>query len=183
MRVTGNISDLTDFGRFLRLAAALTGCEINTAELGRDIGVNPKTARSWLNTLTHSYQWLELPAYHGNTIKRISRKPKGHLRDTGLACHRMGISTPEALSSHPARGNLLESWAACWIRRLSEQLGTAPTLHHWRSAGGAEVDIVLERDGYLYPIEVKCATTLTKHDTRGILAFRETYGADRVNSA
>lgn len=180
VRVIGNISDLTDFGRFLRLAAALSGGEINTAQLGRDISVNPKTARSWLNTLNHSYQWLELPAYHGNTIKRISRKPKGYLRDTGLICHLMGISTPEALSAHPALGNIFESWAACWIVRLAEQLSTAPLLHHWRSDGGAEVDIVLERDGYLYPIEVKCTTTLTRHDTRGIRAFRDTYGADRV---
>ncbi|MBT3378160.1 MAG: ATP-binding protein [Lentisphaerae bacterium] len=182
VRVIGNIGDLSDFGRFLRLSAALSGREINTAQLGRDIGVNPKTARNWLNTLIHSYQWLELPAYHGDTIKRISRKPKGYLRDTGLICHLMGISTPEALSAHPALGSIFESWAACWIVRLSEQLPSPPILYHWRSDGGGEVDIVLERDGYLYPIEVKCATTLTRHDTRGIRAFRNTYGSDRVKT-
>lgn len=106
----------------------LRGNSLNTAPLGRDIGVNPKTARNWLNTLIHSYQWLELPAYHGNTIKRISQKPKGYLRDTGLICYLMGISTPEALSAHPALGSIFESWAACWIARLSEQLTSPPIL-------------------------------------------------------
>ena len=176
VRVIGNISDLSDFGRFLRLSAALSACEINTAQFGREIGINPKTARNWLRILEHSYQWLELPPYHGNTIKRISRKPKGFIRDTGLACYLMGISSPEALSAHPFFGNLFESWVACWLSRLAGQLPTPPLFYHWRSAGGAEVDIVMERDGFLYPVEVKCKTTLSRHDSRGIRAFRETYG-------
>jgi predicted AAA+ superfamily ATPase len=179
LRVIGSISDLSDFGRFLRLSAALSGCEINTAQLGREIGINPKTARNWLRILDFSYQWLELPAYHGNTVKRIASKPKGCIRDTGLACYLMGISSPEALSSHPSFGNIFESWASCWLSRLSAQLSTPPHFYHWRSSGGAEVDIIMERDGFLYPVEVKCKTRLSGHDTRGIRAFRETYG-DRV---
>jgi predicted AAA+ superfamily ATPase len=179
VRVIGNINDLSDFGRFLRLSAALSGCEINMAQLGREIGVNPKTARNWLRILEFSYQWLELPAYYGNTVKRIAGKPKGCIRDTGLASYLMGISSPESLSSHPSFANLFESWAACWLSRLAAQLSTPPHFYHWRSAGGAEVDIVMERDGFLYPVEVKCKTRLSGHDTRGIRAFRETYG-DRV---
>ena len=175
----GNIGDLSDFGRLLRLSAALSACEINTAQFGREIGINPKTARNWLRILEYSYQWLELPPYHGNTIKRISHKPKGCIRDTGLACYLMGISSPEALSAHPAFGNLFESWAACWLSRLTIQLPTPPHFYHWRSAGGAEVDIVMERDGFLYPIEIKCKTMLSRHDTQGIRAFKETYG-DKV---
>lgn len=181
VRVIGNIQDLSEFGRFMRLAAALSSCEMNYSQLGRDIGISPKTARHWLETLIHSYQWLELPPYYGNTIKRLSRKPKGHLRDTGLACHLMGISTPRALAGHPARGNLFESWAVCCIARMSEALSTSPQFHHWRSNGGAEVDLVLERDGFLYPIEMKCQSTLNAHDARGLRAFRDTYGRDQVN--
>jgi predicted AAA+ superfamily ATPase len=176
LRVIGDINNLSDFGRFLRLSAALSGCEINTAHLGREIGINPKTARNWLRILEYSYQWLELPAYHGNTVKRIAGKPKGCIRDTGLACYLMGISSPETLSSHPSFGNLFESWAACWLSRLAAQLSSPPQFYHWRSAGGAEVDIVMERDGFLYPVEVKCKTRLSGHDARGIRAFKETYG-------
>lgn len=53
-------------------------------------------------------------------------------------------------------------------------------MYHWRTDGGAEVDIVLERDGLLFPVEVKFATTVSGHDTRGLRAFRDTYGAEKV---
>ncbi len=182
VRVIGNINDLTDFGRFMRLASALSSCETNYSQLGREIGIAPKTARHWLNTLIHSYQWFELPPYHGNTIKRISKKPKGHMRDTGLMCHLMGISSPTALAGHPSFGNIFESWAVCWIARMAEAMQAPPQFYHWRTNGGAEVDLVLERDGFLYPIEIKCKTNLNAHDTRGILAFQETYGKDRVKT-
>ena len=54
-----------------------------------------------------------------------------------------------------------------------------PLAWHWRTAAGAEVDLVFERDGKLYPIEIKCKTNITGHDARGIRAFKDTYG-DRV---
>lgn len=182
VRVIGNINDLTEFGRFLRLVAALSSCEIKHSQLGREIGIVPKTAKQWINTLIHSYQWLELPPFHGNTIKRISKKPKGHMRDTGLACHLMGISTPTTLAGHPSFGNLFESWAVNWIIRMAESLQTAPQFYHWRTNGGAEVDLIMERDGFLYPIEVKCNTKLNAHDSRGIRAFQETYGKNKVKT-
>ncbi|NBB78472.1 MAG: hypothetical protein GVY36_03385 [Verrucomicrobia bacterium] len=65
VRMMADLSDLAQFGRFLRLAGALTGQEIVQSQLGRELGINPKTARSWLNLLLGSYQWLELTAYSG----------------------------------------------------------------------------------------------------------------------
>ena len=59
--------------------------------------------------------------------------------------------------------------------RLAKALDTPPNFYHWRSAGGAEVDLILERDGVFYPIEIKSSSKLSKHDTRGIISFRETY--------
>jgi hypothetical protein len=59
-------------------------------------------------------------------------------------------------------------------------LAVPPQAYHWRTSGGAEVDLVLERDGKLYPIEVKCKTNLTRADARGLSAFRDTYDSDRV---
>jgi hypothetical protein len=92
-----NIQELADFSRFLNLAAALSGQEMNSSQLGREIGVAPATARRWLDLLTYSYQWLELFPYHGNTVKRISGKRKGHLRDSGLSCYLQRISSPSVL--------------------------------------------------------------------------------------
>ena len=170
-----DLSDMAQFGRFLRLCGALTGQEIFQSQLGRELGVNPKTARAWLNLLVWSYQWIELPAYSGNAIKKLSAKPKGHLQDAGLACYLNAIPSPEGLLASPLFGNIFESWGVGWIHRQIQRLPLAPSIYHWRTQNGAEVDAVLDYNGKLFPIEFKAASRLSKHDTRGIQSFRSTY--------
>lgn len=72
-------------------------------------------------------------------------------------------------------GSLFETAVVAEIRKLSVTLATPPTVHHWRTHGGAEVDLVLERDGRLHPSEVKLTTKPTRGEARGIGALRETY--------
>lgn len=175
-----DIRELAAFDRFLGLAGALTGQEINSSRLGREIGANPGTARRWLDLLANTYQWLELFPYHGNAIKRLSGKRKGYLTDTGLACYLQRLSSPEALAMSPLLGAMFETWAVNDIHRQFINLATPPQAYHWRTAAGAEVDLALERDGKFYPIEIKCKTNLTRHDTRGLRAFRETFPQLRI---
>lgn len=175
-----NIKELADFNRFLNLTAALSGQEMNISQLGREIGIAPGTARRWLDLLTHSYQWLEIFPYHGNTIKRISGKRKGYLRDTGLSCYLQRISSPEGVAAHPRLGALFETWVVNYIHRQFVHLPLDPHAYHWRTQGGAEVDLILEMDGKLYPIEIKCKTVVSKQDARGIKAFRETYPHENI---
>jgi predicted AAA+ superfamily ATPase len=78
VRLLSEVSDLQEFGRFTQIVANLTAQEINFSELGREIGINYKTAQRWLNILASSYQWQSLPPYFGNTIKRIAGKHKGY---------------------------------------------------------------------------------------------------------
>ncbi len=174
-RLVTDVGDWQQFGRFVRLAAALTAQEINHSQLGRELSVTPQTARRWLATLQATFQWYEVPAYHGNTIKRIGSKPKGYLADTGLACSLQAISTPQALAGHPLAGALFESAVVAEIRKLAGTLATPPVVYHWRSQGGAEVDLLLERDGTFFPIEIKLTSHPSSRDTRGIEAFRATY--------
>jgi hypothetical protein len=175
IRMMANISDLALFGRFLRLCGALTGREIFQSQLGRELGINPKTAGNWLNLLVHSYQGLALPAYSGKAIKRLSSKPKGHLQDSGLACFLNSIPSPQSLLSSPLLGGIFESWGVGATLRQTQRLPLAPVPYHWRTARSAEVDLVLDYDGKLFPIEFKASARLSGHDTRGIQAFRSTY--------
>lgn len=175
VRLLADVSDWQQFGRFVMLTAALTSQEVNFSQFGREIGVTPQTARRWLAMLRATFQWFEVPAYHGNTIKRISNKPKGYIADTGLACSLQMVSTPTALGGHPLVGALFETAVVSEIRKLSRTLATPPNLYHWRSHGGGEVDLILERDGRFFPIEIKLTTKPSKGDTRGITAFRQTY--------
>jgi len=177
IRQVTDVSDWQQFGRFVRLAAALTAQEINYSQLGREVGITPQTARRWLATLKATFQWFEVPAYHGNTIKRISSKPKGFLTDTGLACSLQMISSPKALGGHPLAGALFETAVVSEIRKLSATLATPPSLYHWRIHSGSEVNLLLERDGRLHPVEVKLSTKPTRTDLRGMQALRRTYPA------
>lgn len=175
IRLLADVSDWQQFGRFVQLLAALTAQEINFSQLSREIGITPQTSQRWLAMLKATFQWYEIPAYDGNTIKRISKKPKGYIADTGLACSLQMLSSPKTLSGHPLTGPLFESAVMAEIRKLSQTLSSPPGLYHWRSHGGAEVDILLERDGRFFPIEVKLASRVSRADTRGIQAFRKTY--------
>ncbi len=175
IRTMADLADWAQFGRFLRLCGALTGREVFQAQLGRDLGINPKTARHWLDMLVWSYQWIDLPAYSGNAVKRLSSKPKGHLQDSGLACYLNAIPSPVSLLSSPLFGNIFESWGVHQLMRQSQRLPLAPILYHWRTQNGAEVDTVLDYDGKLFPIEFKASSRLSGHDVRGIRAFRKTY--------
>jgi hypothetical protein len=183
VRTMENIQSLLEFDRFLGISAALTAQEINASQLGREIGISPQTARRWLNLLFFTYQWFELLPYCGNTIKRLSGKKKGYFKDSGFACYLQGIESPESLSKSPRLGALFETWAVNYIHQQFSTLSVPPNAYHWRTSGGAEVDLILERAGKLYPIEMKCKTVLTRGDLSGLRAFRETYPKQEIMPA
>jgi predicted AAA+ superfamily ATPase len=174
-RLMADVTDWQQFGRFMRLAAALTAQQINHSQLGREMGVTSQTSQRWLDILNATFQWFEVPAYSGNTIKKISNKPKGFIADTGVACWALAISTPAALASHPAWGAIFETAVYAEIRKAIGLLSPPPNVYHWHTYSGAEVDLVLERDGKFFPIEVKGKSRPANKDTSGITAFRKTY--------
>ena len=179
-RMMAELGDWQQFGRFLRLAGALTAQEVNASQFGRDIGVTPRTARRWLDVLQGTFQWTEIAAWQGNVVKRVASKPKGYLSDTGLICHGQRISSPEALGGHPLLGALFETAVVSDIVRQASALAFAPGFWHWRSAGGAEVDLVLEADGQLFPIEIRLTSNPRPRDASGISAFRAAHPGHRI---
>lgn len=95
------------------------------------------------------------------------------MADSGLACHYAQISSPQALTSHSLFGHLFETAMAGEILKQSGALPQRPACYHWRSAGGAEVDLLLERDGTLYPVEIKLTAAPTRRMASGIEAFHQ----------
>lgn len=175
IRLLENVRDLGDFKRFMSLLAAMTAQEINEAQLGREIGISHTTARRWISLFSASFQWIEVPPYYGNTIKRISKKNKGYIADTGLASLLLKLPSPESIGSSSHFGSLFESYVVQQIIAVSSSYSLAPNFYHWRTKGGTEVDLLLEIDNRIIPIEIKARTYVNKNDARGIHAFRETY--------
>ena len=175
VRRVAAVEDAGLFARFVGLCAAHSGQEINHSQLGRELGITYHTAQRWLSILRATFQWLEVPPFSSNPTKRISKRPKGYFADTGLAAWTQRISSPTALMSNPIQGALFETHVVLDLLKQTQTMGHPPRVHHWRLHSGAEVDLVLERDGVLVAIEAKSGARVTRAATRGIRAFRETY--------
>lgn len=183
VRLIENIKDLGLFEKFFSLLSALTAQEINYSQLGRELGLSPSSASRWLDILKISYQWLEIPAYSGNTIKRISKKPKGYIIDTGLGAYLQRIDSAESLARQVNFGAIFETHCINLINKLSSTLSTKPMFYHWRSSNNAEVDLILELNDTLYPIEIKSKSNISKRDTSGIKAFISSYPKKNIAQA
>jgi hypothetical protein len=172
--------DWSLFERFFRLAGALTAQEMNLSQFGRELGLARQTCQRWLSVLKATFQWREIPAFEGNAVKRVSEKPKGYLTDSGLAAYGQSISSPVTLSGHPMFGSMFEGLVVGEVVKAIGVLSPAPQLYHWRRHSGAEVDLVLERDGILYPIEIKSKSTPSRRDVQGLQAFREAFKGRKI---
>jgi uncharacterized protein len=171
------------FEQFFSLQAGLATKELSKAHFGRDFGIMPRYARRWLTMLSCTHQSTMVAAYHNTALKRINLKPKIFLSDTGLICYLQRISSPEALAMSLSRGAIFENFCFTLIKGLISSFAMPPHYYHWRTAGGAEIDLMLEYNGALYPIEMKCTSNLGGHDTRGIQALRATYPDKKIMPA
>jgi predicted AAA+ superfamily ATPase len=181
-RLMGEIQDWQEFGRFIGLMTALTAQEINYSQLGREIGITPQTSKRWLKILEATFQWHSLPPFSGNLVKRVSARPKGYIADTGLACYHARVSSPKMLASNPLFGALFESAQVQELHKQVAAQGIAAAWYHWRSAGGAEVDLLLEKDDTLFPFEFKLTTQPSRRSASGIAAFKAAYPGRNIGN-
>lgn len=180
VRLLAQIDDVLLFSRFYRLCGSLTGQEINLSHCGREIGVTPQTARRWLDILASTFQWIEIPAYSRNFGKRLSGKSKGYMADTGVACYTSGISGAGVVAGHMLWGPLFESMVVVDIEKALSTLSPVASLHHWRAHSGAEVDLLIESEGMIIPVEIKGKSNPTVRDARGLSAFVDAYPKLRI---
>jgi predicted AAA+ superfamily ATPase len=143
--------------RFWTMLAHHQSGMLNVAQLARNIGVDVKTAQSYINLLCDLLLVRRLPPWHANVGKRLVKSPKVYVRDSGLVHALLDIETKEALLSHMVLG---ASWEGFVIENL---LSCAPPgVQGWfyRSSGGAEVDLLLQwPGGALLAIEIKRSLT------------------------
>ncbi len=153
------VGDLMTFTTFLRLCAGGTAQELNLSRLATDAGITQPTAKAWLSVLETSFLCFRLPPWHANLRKRWVKAPKFHFYDSGLACHLLGIQSPEQLRTHPLRGALFESWVASEILKTQFHQGRQPAAFHLREISGREADLVLEDGPHLHLVEMKAGQT------------------------
>jgi uncharacterized protein len=156
-----NIGDIERFERFLTLAAGRTGQILNYSSLANDCGISLDTAKRWISVLKTGFIIFLLPPHHRNFNKRVIKSPKLYFYDTGLACNLLGIRSPEQASSHPLRGALFENLIIAEATKAYTHHRMEPPLYFWRDRTGHEVDLVLDKGGRLYPVEIKSGQTVS----------------------
>lgn len=159
-----DVTNIGQFRTFMRVCAARTGQLLNYADLARDTGISTPTARTWLSLLEVSGLVYILYPYYNNVIKRAVKTPKLYFTDTGLCSHLLGITDSEAAISSPMSGALLETYVIMEICKSHWYSGTNAEFWFYRDASQHEIDLVLEVDGTLYPIEVKRAASVKTRD-------------------
>ena len=160
LREVMQVSDLRSFERFMRLAAAHTGQELNLTSLASDAGVTQQTARRWLAALEIGYLATTLPQHHASYRKRLRKRPRLHFLDTGLVCYLLDIRDAATLENHPLRGAIFESFVVSELIKSFAAQRRQPSLFFWRDATGHEIDVLIDAGGRVVPVEVKSGRTV-----------------------
>jgi uncharacterized protein len=155
VRDLANVGNLSTFLRFVRAAAARTGQLLNIAELARDADVAPNTGKHWLAVLEASGLVHLVQPWHVNLTLRLIKRPKLYFHDTGLVAWLTQWSSPPTLEAGAMAGAIFETWVVGEILKSRLNAGLHEPLFYFRNKDQREVDLLIQADGLLHPVEIK----------------------------
>ncbi|OGJ93708.1 MAG: hypothetical protein A2487_06470 [Candidatus Raymondbacteria bacterium RifOxyC12_full_50_8] len=165
--------DKVKFGLFIQLFSNLSGTIVNYSDVARALGVSQPTVRDYFEIAAGTFIWRQVPPYEKKALKRIVKHPKGFMRDTGLLHHLLRIRDMDTLISHPRMGH---SWEGMVIEEILRGIACQgiPCDHfYYRTGAGAEIDLLLEGDFGLLPIEIKYRQAVDGRELRSLHDFIE----------
>ena len=143
-------------------AAARTGEMLNYANIASDVGVSEPTIKNWISVLERTGILYILQPYSASALNRAIKTPKIYFRDTGLACYLTRWLTADALKNSAVAGNMFETFVVSEILKSYSNEGKDYRFNIFyyrgkdkRTTGENEIDLILQEDGVLYPIEIK----------------------------
>ncbi len=174
VRDLARVDALHQLPNLLKLLATRTAGLTNLADVGRDAGLPHTTLTRYLALLETVFLVHRLPAWSPHVGKRLVKAPKLHLLDTGLACHLIGANTRRLNDDRALLGRMLETFVVGELRKQLSWAAPHTALYHFRTAGGSEVDVVLEQaDGSVVGVEVKGSATVTASDFVALQVLRD----------
>lgn len=147
--------DSLKFLRFITAVAARSSQMLNISEIARDADINQVQAKAWLGVLETLGIIFYLHPYSNNLLKRLVKAPKLYFYDTGLVCYLTRWSSAETLENGAMNGAILENYVVSEIAKTYLCCGREPYMYYYRNKDAKEIDIVMEQDGVLNPIEIK----------------------------
>lgn len=155
-------ADSLTFTKFLIAVAARTGELLNYANIAGEVGVSEPTVKTWISILERTGIVYILQPYSSGALKRAIRTPKIYFRDTGLACYLTRWLTADALKNSAVAGSMFETFVVSEILKSysNEGMDYRFNIYYYRgrdkrAAAEDEIDLIVEENGVLYPIEIK----------------------------
>lgn len=176
--IASGAQQLDELPRLLELAAARVANLVELTSLGEAIGMKRDSVRRYLRLLELLYLVRRAPAWSRNVGQRLVKSPKLWLTDTGLACQLLGYSAERFEADETAlAGALFENFVAGEIAKQATWSEADVRLHHFRTRGGREIDILLEAaDGSVAGLEVKLSSSPAERDFGGLAHLRDRLG-------
>lgn len=168
LQTLSSIAALPDFRRMMRAACLRLGQIINQTEISRDLSLKQPTIHRYMNLLETSHLLVRLPAYSVNRTKRLLKSPKLYWGDVGLALYLSGMSEPSGAYLENIVLLDLMVWQSGRIQKTE--------ILYWRTTLGEEVDLVIETEENVLPVEIKSTSHPRVKDAAGIIAFQKEYG-------
>jgi len=162
-----------DFLKFMRAAAARTGQLLNLADLAKDTGISPPTAKTWLSILVSSGIVYLLEPWFTNLTKRFIKTPKLYFLDTGLCTYLTRWPDPMTLEAGAMSGAILETWILSEMVKGYWHNGREAPFYFYRDKDQKEIDLIIEQGGMLYPLEFKKTASPRKEDFRNFGALEK----------
>lgn len=166
VREITKIADELQFLQFLKVIAARTANLLNLSEVARDVGISQPTARAWLSILESCGLVYLLRPYSANITSRIVKTPKVYFMDTGLCSYLTGWTSAQTLASGAMSGAMLETFVVSEIIRKFWNSGREAPVWFYRDKAGTEIDLLVEQDGVLNPIEIKKSASPSLKDVK-----------------
>lgn len=149
------VKDDYKFIDFIRAAACRIGQELNVHSIAADVDISDDTAKRWLGLLEKSEIIFFLHAYSNNLLKRVVKTPKLYFFDTGLVAYLTKYSSAEILQNGSINGAILENFIVSEIKKSYSNCGKELFMYYFRDKQQHEIDLILENEGILHPIEIK----------------------------
>jgi len=176
VRQIKNVTDLIIFERFIKLLAGRTGQEFNASSLAVETGVDVKTIQSWVGILESSFIIYLLKPHYNNFKKTIVKRPKIYFYDTALVCSLLGIRTISHLETHPAKGAIFETMVVTEFVKNRTNKALPINLYYWRDKAGHEIDLIIDNEEVLLPIEIKSGKTINSDFFKNLDYFKKITG-------
>ena len=157
IRELEQVGDETAYLKFIRIVAARTATNVNYEALAQEAGVSAPTAKKWLSILVSCGIVTLIEPYFNNALKRVIKAPRMYFLDTGLCAHLMGWGSAEVLENSAMSGEFFETWVVGEIYKSYLNAGQKPPLFFYRDRNKKEIDLIIERNNVVYPIEIKKA--------------------------